>query len=364
MGLGESTHGVAEQISLKHRVLRLLVERLGFRSLAWEEDWTLGLQINDYLRGGPGDPEALVALMSPQWQCREVVDVLRWLRVFNTGRPDKVQFAGVEYYATPAAAYDRVEAYIAKATPEWWGALRAELRTIRPTGTNIYQYIQSYMATADKQTPLRHARAVYELVATVPHRADDREHALTLRTASQIVSFYEHYQLPEADNLIYRDARAAENLRWWRERTHDKIVYWAASPHTAAAPQLRISGSPGPDMRFPSAGSYLRRWYGPGYRSIGMTVAHGTVSLGPGETVALPDPAPGRFERPLSEAGLDTFTLDLRAPAPTAVQRWLTTPATFRGLPDRGPAALIDGGAPAQWFDVIIHHQNATPTDR
>jgi erythromycin esterase-like protein len=37
VGLGESTHGAAEEITLKQRTLRLLVERLGFRSVAWEE---------------------------------------------------------------------------------------------------------------------------------------------------------------------------------------------------------------------------------------------------------------------------------------------------------------------------------------
>ena len=38
--------------------------------------------------------------MSPQWQTREVADVLRWLREFNAGRADKVRFFGVEYYLT------------------------------------------------------------------------------------------------------------------------------------------------------------------------------------------------------------------------------------------------------------------------
>jgi erythromycin esterase-like protein len=49
VGLGESTHGAAEELTIKHRLLRLLVERMGFRSIAWEEDWTTGLQINEYL---------------------------------------------------------------------------------------------------------------------------------------------------------------------------------------------------------------------------------------------------------------------------------------------------------------------------
>src|SRR5919107_3248235 len=37
VGLGESVHGAAEEETLKHRLLRFLVERMGFRSVAWEE---------------------------------------------------------------------------------------------------------------------------------------------------------------------------------------------------------------------------------------------------------------------------------------------------------------------------------------
>ncbi|HKQ00193.1 MAG TPA: hypothetical protein VJ735_07655 [Actinomycetes bacterium] len=35
VGLGESTHGAAEEETLKHRTLRPLVERMGFCSVAW-----------------------------------------------------------------------------------------------------------------------------------------------------------------------------------------------------------------------------------------------------------------------------------------------------------------------------------------
>ena len=41
VGLGEAVHGVAEEITVKHRLLRLLVEQAGFRSVAWEDDYDL-----------------------------------------------------------------------------------------------------------------------------------------------------------------------------------------------------------------------------------------------------------------------------------------------------------------------------------
>jgi erythromycin esterase len=273
-----------------------------------------------------------------------------------------VRFVGVEYYATPAQAYDLLDAYVGRVAPAQLPALRAHLSAIRPTASNIYEYIQWYAGVPDKQPLLDHAQKAHDIVEGLPHAPGDRDHVLAVHTAAQIVSFYRHYQLSEADGLVHRDERAAENVRWWSELTGDKTVYWAASPHTANAPHLRINGPPAPDMRFPSAGSHLRRWYGPQYVSVGFTVGHGAAGLGPGQDAPLPEPAPDRFERPLTDAGLTTFFLDLRAPAPAGVATWLHSPATFRGLPDRGPDGVIDGGAPAQWFDMIVHHQTATPT--
>ena len=142
-----------------------------------------------------------------------------------------------------------------------------------------------------------------------------------------------------------------------------KVVHWAATPHTANAPTLRIGGPPGPDMRFPNVGSYLRHWYGPRYRSVGVTPGHGTASLRPDQTAALADPAPGRFEEPLNDAGPAVFGLDLRLPALPAVRAWLDDPATFGGLADYGPSGFMDGGSAAQWSDLVVFHRNATPAD-
>jgi hypothetical protein len=89
----------------------------------------------------------------------------------------------------------------------------------------------------------------------------------------------------------------------------------------------------------------------------------GAASLGGGQTAAQADPAPDRFEEPLAAAGPDVVALDLRLSTPPAVRTWLDAPATFRGLPDRGDAGFLDGGSPAQWFDLVVFHRNATPTE-
>jgi erythromycin esterase len=361
VGLGESVHGASEQTRLKHRTLRLLVERMGFRSIAWEENWTTGILLDDYIRTGKGDLEALMGQMLPQYQTREVADVIEWLRTFNAGRADKVRLVGVEYFLTGHLAYDAVKAHVAAAAPERLPELQRHLEVVRPPTSDMWKYVEEYSKVRDKRRYVRHARRLHELVEELPQRPGDRAHTLALHHARQIRSFYEHYSLPEPDRHAYRDVHAAQNLRWWYRYTGDKVAYWAASPHTANAPRLRIVGPPEPDMRFPSAGSHLRRWYGPRYRSIGFTFDHGTVSLGGGHTAVMPRPEPGWFEYPFGSIRTTHFILDLRAPAPPPVRGWLDAPIRTRGLAHTGPGSYMSGGTPRQWFDVLVHRQEVTP---
>lgn len=356
VALGEPAHEVAEVTTLKHRALRYLVERMGFRSIAWEDDWTLGLAINEFVRTGDGDVEALLRRTGGGWATRETADVLRWLRDFNSGRPahDQVQFVGVEYYTTWWPAYEIVDAYVADVAPERLPELRAHLEPLEPREETAFDHAKAYMKVTDKKPFVDHARAAYALVEELAPRRSLARHA-----ARQILSFYENYYIPFAEALNYRDARAAENLRWWRETSHDKIVYWAASPHTAPAPNLRIVAPPEPDLTFASAGSHLKRWYGADYRSIGFTFDHGTLT---GESIAVPPPAPEWFEHPFGRVDAEQFLLDLRGHAPRPVRDWLRQPARTRGFVEHDPPyeSYMTGGTLGQWFDVIVHRQTVT----
>ena len=128
------------------------------------------------------------------------------------------------------------------------------------------------------------------------------------RHARQIVSFYVHYSLPQPPARTCAAGTARGTCR-------------SASPSTTA----------------PSASA-------------------------PGRRPTLPPPAPGWFEQPFGRVGLDQFALDLDAPAPAPARRWLEAPIRTRGLPDRGPNSSMSGGTLAQWFDVIVHRQELTPT--
>src|SRR5688572_21838007 len=73
VGLGRGTHGAHELTTMTHRILRFLVEHLGFRSLVIEEDWTKGVEVDEYLQTGRGDPQALLDGAHVHWRTEELL---------------------------------------------------------------------------------------------------------------------------------------------------------------------------------------------------------------------------------------------------------------------------------------------------
>jgi erythromycin esterase len=95
VALGASTRQAHELSAVSHRILRLLVEELGFRSLAMEGDDPARLGLDEYISTGAGDPRALLADSRSFWQTEETLDVIRWMRSYNRRHPnDPVRFAG------------------------------------------------------------------------------------------------------------------------------------------------------------------------------------------------------------------------------------------------------------------------------
>jgi erythromycin esterase len=118
VGLGRSTHGAHELTILTHRILRLLVEDLGFRAVAIEEDWGTIARIDEHLRTGEGDPRVLLEDAAPHWRTDEVLEALKWMRSFNELHPaDPVRLVGIDISSVDDMGL--VELLLAQITI-WW----------------------------------------------------------------------------------------------------------------------------------------------------------------------------------------------------------------------------------------------------
>ena len=128
VGLGEATHGTREIFQLKHRMLEYLVGEMGFNVLAIETGLPESFAIEDYVLGGPGDPEQLLAAESAVWKTEELRDVVRWMREWNRTHTRKVHFQGLDMRRGSVAARDTL-AYLERTDRrDAVGAVRAGIR--------------------------------------------------------------------------------------------------------------------------------------------------------------------------------------------------------------------------------------------
>ncbi|AZQ69934.1 erythromycin esterase family protein [Streptomyces luteoverticillatus] len=138
VALGENSHQIREFGLLRHRVLRFLVEELGFTAYAMEYGAAEGRAVDAWVQGGPGDIDDLLAptgggsggpggdgkrarRLGLPVECR---DALRWLRRHNAGAARPVRFVGCDIPAAGgslAPVLEPVAAYLTAVDP---GALR------------------------------------------------------------------------------------------------------------------------------------------------------------------------------------------------------------------------------------------------
>lgn len=358
VGIGESTRFAFELHSIRHRLLRLLVEEMGFRSLALEEDWTKGIQLNEYLHTGTPDPSTLLDDAWTGWRTEEFLASLRWMRTYNQRNPtDPISIVGLDFGAVRALAYDAVIDYAKRHAPELLDKLEEHYRSLKPSG-EIEAHIKWYRNQRDNQQFVDHARNAYRLIESIP-ATDDR--ALALQHARVILAFYEFYN-DTGGGFSDADSFLAENATWWHEYTGDRIVYWGGLAHTANGNPLTASYPPAESSPATgrSAGSYLREQFGSEYVSIALTFDHGSAPY------SVPPPPSSFAEAVLGDAEENAFLLDLHTERPDAVSEWLTSPTKMRVIgphfdPNNNEAYHMTNGSLADWFDSIIHYQVVTP---
>lgn len=357
VGVGRPTHGAHELSTITHRVVRLLVEHLGFRCLALEENWTSGIPIDEYVQTGRGDPRALIEDASPPHRTEELLDVLRWMRAYNEQHPaDPVRFVGLDISGVHALAYDAVADHVQRTAPHRLDELQAYYATLRPA-VGVDEHTAWYRTQRDKQPYIDHARRAHDLVEGLPASAG---HSLAVHHSRAIVDFYELYAIDAATSMSYVESCLAKNAIWWYEHRGHRIIYWSGS-HTAVGHRRTVSFPPAPPKTSRNAGSYLRKHFGARYVSVGLSFHHGSVPN------PVPAPTPGRTDAMLGSTGMATYLLDLHADQPDPVRAWLHAPAKMRLIgpnynPDDDANHHMSGGSLGDWFDLIIHHREATPT--
>ncbi|MEV7189776.1 erythromycin esterase family protein [Kitasatospora sp. NPDC093102] len=367
VGLGEATHGSHEFFAMKQRLFRYLVEEKGFSTFALETGWSSGLQIDEYVQGGPGDARQIVkdALGGSPWDREEFADLIAWMRAHNLSHPQNpVHFMGDDL-GLPRLGdrmFERVTSYVRGARPDVLPQLDGLYAGLRPFD-DAFAYLRKPLA--ERRDSAAKAQQALDLVtASGTGGSGDEAHAWAVQHARNIAETFAFAALDIADPASVsaseqlRDRAMADNTAWWQRRTGGKVLLSAHNGHTGyVATDTFMYPKP--------QGSQLRDTYGRDYVAIGFTFDSGSFLTNDAiltdgwKTVTVPAATPDMNEYTLDQVRYRDYYVDLRT-APRAARDWLdvTRPTYDAGsvyVSDPMPQLAI-----GRAYDVLIHLNHVT----
>jgi erythromycin esterase len=365
VALGENTHGTRDFFQMKDRVLRFLVEEMGFGAFAIEATWPESNRLDAYVRTGAGDPQTLLSgLYFWTWNTTSVLDMIHWMRAHNEAGGE-VGFYGFDMQY-PGMALNNVVKYVEAVDPESVAAVTDHVRCLASYGngpdgrfpnSRYGDQPQAYRTAcgaslAEAQIHLLEHRDVYEAAS------DPRAFAVALQSIKVAIQYHESVEGTQS-----RDESMAENTVWLSDflGSDSKLVLWAHNYH--------VSTQEG------AMGRWLRQTFGEDMVVVGFTHAEGQFtavtqsgSSFVGRTVHTLDPVLNlSYEHHLASAGAPQYFLDLRPRVEASDSTsWLAGPRNTRGI-----GCCFDPAAPSRYwgirslpalYDVIVHFDRTTAT--
>ncbi|AGM08694.1 erythromycin esterase family protein [Amycolatopsis keratiniphila] len=312
VAIGENNHHIHEFGDLRNRLLRHLVERHGFRVVAFESGFAEGKLVEDWLKGAPGAVADIGrdGFTFSLGESPEAHEMLTWLRE----RGD-VAYYGLDVPSSagsPVPSLDAVRAYLSTVDENATGLVDAAIEATKgyasvSSADAPAKYAALDDAAKDKataaltrlKTHLTSLRPVYGDTAVAEHHV---EGALRVDSYLAEVAAMMSGDAP-ARQSGSRDAYMADTVRLIRRLHGDdtKIVVMLHNGHLQ-----RVPFSPFPGLTSPSAGTHLAAEFGADYFALGLTAVEG-------ETTGLKPDATARL-------GFTVYRQDLEAPVDGSVE--------------------------------------------
>jgi len=299
VALGEGTHGTREFFTVRLRLMEFLATELGFTAFAFEFPYGEGVEINEYVRNGTGDPaEILGRVYCPPWNHEEMLSLIEWMRTYNAtpGRVRPLTFHGLDIHdGSTVLLIDSLLRFIEDVDPTRVDVFASALECFRYT--SMY-HIAEFANSGACATSLRwvadeisHNRTRYSGLSASAYEVALHEARLLLQRAEFYTSMSED---PEAAT-DFRDACMAENLIWLEEflGSSERIVIGGHNYHVGRfKDHVYVAGIETRTQT--SMGWHLSERYGNAYVTVATTTRTGDVAIFPFPGSDVVDPESGR----------------------------------------------------------------------
>ncbi len=318
--LGESQHMMREQYQLKHRIVRYLVERMGFTHIAIEDSLYGALAIDDHIKGADTSPEEALCGTGGWylWDTEEMLELVRWLRSHNDGlmAGPKVSYVGLDIQ-DPWPGIKFLRDYFGRVDPPYSESLEARREVFEVFDKPIWLQVRAGYAKLEPEAKRAIEDTLMEIGARLEARraeyvesAGDKAHGDAVLVAALLLKSHEHFLELEADEdgeVGVREKAMFDGVVRLKEtsRPGARIIVWVHNAHAAKSPVRFLNTSIPESLQLELMGTMLKRKYGGEVRSIGM------ASLGIDSKRSDSGGRPDVLDHVLSRTGRDLFFLDL-----------------------------------------------------
>ncbi|MFC2085012.1 erythromycin esterase family protein [Bacteroidota bacterium] len=234
VSLGEGTHGTSEFFKMKHRITKYLAEEMGFTVFAIEANMPEAQKVNEYVLTGKGNSkEALSGLYFWTWNTQEVLDMIEWMRGYNSSKKGRIEFWGFDMQY-PNIAIENTLDFIKKYDSNYYekanenyqkiNLFKEELRKMKSPPSNVFT--EPYFNYAKEvHDHLLMGLSNYKKTA----KKDSVEWAI--QNARIVVQSIEAMM----QNYQSRDESMALNVQWiLNQKPEDtKVILWAHNGHVS-----------------------------------------------------------------------------------------------------------------------------------
>lgn len=372
VALGEATHGTREFFQSKHRMLEFLVTELGFSVFGIEATMPEGFDVNEYVLRGKGDPEkALAGLYFWTWNTEEVLEMIRWMRRYNTdpNHTKKVKFYGFDMQSG-TRALKVLENYLNEVDRKAAGVLseNASLSPIRSPYTS-----QDFADISEEEK-----RRALEVITSTIRDLDASKGEYIAQTGEEdweiaqlhakiLTQYIQSNILSDnrAAGSAIRDSSMAANIHWIMEHEGPdaKMVIWAHNYHVSTGKTGTVA----------SMGHHLREMYGKDMVIFGFAFHQGSF-----QAIEMPFGS-GRGLRPfhvkplaeqsldatLGATGLPYAAIDLQGlPEAGYVAEWFAEPHKTRsfgaGFSPQAASSFSQAQRVPELYDALLFVDETT----
>lgn len=236
VALGEGTHGTAEFNTLRYWITRELIEKKGFTHIAFENDLSDGILLNQELNTKADLTTLMKNRLLSIWQNEETKELLTWVRSYNQSHKKRISIEGIDY------VYLNADIEALQKTLAHQPLLLSKVEKLK-TPANLQDEVWEAMNQKDSKVDFNAmAKSSYQgylmadsldqMIRTGNLSAETKSasHLIILNIKQGFAPFY--HQLTKTDEPS-RDVNMADNVAEILKNSNEKMVIWAHNAHVA-----------------------------------------------------------------------------------------------------------------------------------